>query len=72
MFWFGRDLKDHVSKTPCHGQKCPLQDQVAQSLIKLHLIGWIGARLKCCQTEIYNNFISADRIENQREPGQSD
>ena len=31
MVWVGRDLKDHLVPTPCHGQKHLPLDQVAQS-----------------------------------------
>jgi len=32
MAWVGRDLKDHLVPTPCHGQGHFSLDQVAQAL----------------------------------------
>ncbi|GAB0192649.1 cAMP-dependent protein kinase inhibitor alpha [Grus japonensis] len=43
MVWVGRDLKDHLVPTPCHGQGHPPLDHIAQSLIRPgleHCQGW--------------------------------
>ena len=34
MRWVGRDLKDDIVPTPCHGQGCHLPDQVVQGPIQ--------------------------------------
>ena len=43
MVWVGRDLKDHLVPTPCHGQRHLPLDQGAQSPIQPgleHCQGW--------------------------------
>lgn len=67
MVWFGRDLKEDLLSTPCHGQEhCPL-DHIAQSSIQLgheNFQGWDNHGFSWQPVPVSHHFHSKEFFSN--------